>query len=156
MRWAQLPVPIRPLMLALALASTPLVAHAAIYKWVDEDGNVVYSQQKPPGYTKVEVLEEPSPPVSDEEAKEQLESLREKAEAAGEERDLKEKVAEEIAEREERIKKNCEIARQNLALLETPARVTLQDAEGNPYFLEEEERQAKIEEARDQVARYCE
>jgi Domain of unknown function (DUF4124) len=49
------------LLLALAL-STP--AAAALYKWTDANGRVVYSDQPPPGGTKMEIIAAPAPPAN--------------------------------------------------------------------------------------------
>jgi hypothetical protein len=45
--------------LALALMASP--AAAALYKWTDATGRVVYSDQPPPGNVKVETLQGPPP-----------------------------------------------------------------------------------------------
>ena len=46
------------LVLALALAAP---AGATLYKWTDANGRVVYSDQPPPGSTKVEIIAAPGP-----------------------------------------------------------------------------------------------
>ena len=48
--------------LALALCAAP--ATAALYKWTDASGRVVYSDQPPPGNVKVETLQGPPPPAN--------------------------------------------------------------------------------------------
>ena len=48
--------------IAAALVSVP--AFAALYKWTDSNGRVVYSDQAPPGNVKVEVINAPPPPVN--------------------------------------------------------------------------------------------
>ena len=45
--------------LLLALLAAP--AGAALYKWTDANGRVVYSDQPPPGSTKVEIIAAPPP-----------------------------------------------------------------------------------------------
>ena len=139
---------------AFAFMFGPL-AEAAMYKWVDEDGNVVYSEKKPPQGVAGQEIKKHGAGISDEEAQSQLDSLRDKADAAAEERDIKDEVAGQQAERSATIKKNCEIARKNKTLLETTARVTLKDEDGNDYFLEDEDRQNKLADAQAQVDRYC-
>ena len=130
---------------------TPL---AAMYKWVDEEGNVSYSDQPPPDANPQEI-EKKSYGISDEESQEQLEELGEKANAAKQERDINADVAAQQAERNATIKKNCEIARQNLELLTSQSRVTLEGEDGNPYFLTDEDKQSKTLDARAGVDRYC-
>jgi hypothetical protein len=46
--------------LALAAVATP--AAAAMYKWVDANGRVVYSDQPPPANVKSEIVKPPPPP----------------------------------------------------------------------------------------------
>ena len=46
---------------ALALVATAGPAMAALYKWTDANGRVVYSDQPPPGNQKVETLNGPPP-----------------------------------------------------------------------------------------------
>jgi hypothetical protein len=80
-----------------ALAALPVAAHAAIYKWVDENGRTVYSN-RPPANVKViknaRVVVEDDAPKSPEEAQ---------AEAAQHERDLERRIAsleQQLAERQ--------------------------------------------------------
>jgi hypothetical protein len=47
---------------AAGLASTP--ALAALYKWTDANGRVIYSDQPPPGNVKVETINAPPPPAN--------------------------------------------------------------------------------------------
>ena len=42
--------------LALCLAASPIVASAALYKWTDANGRVVYSDQPPIGDIKTEII----------------------------------------------------------------------------------------------------
>jgi Domain of unknown function (DUF4124) len=49
---------------ALALVLAAGTAAAALYKWTDASGRVVYSDQPPPGNVKVETLSGPPPPAN--------------------------------------------------------------------------------------------
>lgn len=50
---------------ALAIAAlVALPAQAALYKWIDASGRVVYSDQPPPGDVKVETIAGPAPPAN--------------------------------------------------------------------------------------------
>jgi Skp family chaperone for outer membrane proteins len=53
---------------ALCLVAVP--AAAALYKWVDANGRVVYSDQPPTGNVKAETLNAPPPPANPNAAKE--------------------------------------------------------------------------------------
>src|ERR1700752_2124654 len=54
---------------ALALVLTAAPAAAALYKWTDASGRVVYSDQPPPGNLKSEILKGPPPPANPNAAK---------------------------------------------------------------------------------------
>jgi hypothetical protein len=74
------------LALAAAVAVVALPASAALYKWVDKSGRVVYSDQPPPADVKSEIVKPPPPPANPNAAQEladkQLElKLKEKKQA---------------------------------------------------------------------------
>jgi hypothetical protein len=56
--------------LAVALATIPVPADAALYKWTDANGRVIYSDQPPNGNFKVEAINAPPPPANPNAAKE--------------------------------------------------------------------------------------
>ncbi len=69
---------IAPLALAFVLAGTPLEpAEAKLYKWVDENGNVTYSERKPPDQKATEIKVRTAP-VTPDQAREQIEGLKDK------------------------------------------------------------------------------
>ncbi len=55
---------------ALALALAALPSGAALYKWTDASGRVVYSDQPPAGNVKVETMKGPPPPANPSASKE--------------------------------------------------------------------------------------
>ena len=59
----------RILVLACALAAST-AAFGQLYKWVDKDGKVTYSDQPPPANVKSEVLRPPPPPANPNAARE--------------------------------------------------------------------------------------
>jgi hypothetical protein len=70
--------PVAAFAIALALALAPAIAAATVYKWVDANGRVVYSDQPPPPNVKTEVVK-PAPPPANPAAAQEL-SEREQAE----------------------------------------------------------------------------
>ena len=139
--------------LIAVLACGPATA-AKLYKWVDADGNVTYSQQKPPD-VQAESMEVKVGGPSDSEAQEQLESLTDKADAALKDRQFAATASAEQAERDERIKKNCETARENKRILESAPRVQDTAADGTPYFVDDSTRAARLATAEDQIRQFC-
>lgn len=146
---------LKSLALAALLAAAPVQSSLAkLYKWVDENGNVTYSERKPPD-RQAEEIRVRSAPVSDDEAKKQLESLKEKARGDQDTSDSTTAAAGQTKEAAEQYKKNCEIARENQRVLKNSARVKTEDNEGKQYFLEPAQIQAKLEQTAKQIELYC-
>ncbi|NIR30766.1 MAG: DUF4124 domain-containing protein [Gammaproteobacteria bacterium] len=131
-------------LLAVALAA-PSSALARVYKWVDDEGNVQYSQS-PPSDRPAETIETrvPTRPSTDE--------GNEGKEPDAEAGDGAEQVA---MDRQAQKQRNCEIARENAKLLEAGVRVQVRDGEGNPQMLDEEQMAQKLEESRRQIELFC-
>lgn len=126
---------------------------AKMYKWVDEDGNTHYTQSVPPDGIDGIIIKPPGS-VDEEAALELLEKQKQKADALLENRIKKlEKKEKERAEIE-RITKNCEIAKTNMASLAQP-RLNLKDEAGEIYIVPEEERLQRLNKAKEDVNKYC-
>ena len=147
-------------LLSAVLIATTLApfedAGARVYKWVDEDGNVQYTQTRPPDRPAETVepryYQPPAPAdgadptttktASKEGDKPEKETEKEETEYADP------KTVEEFR------KKNCELARKNLETLQQPSgRIRIEDGKGG--FLDDAGKQAKIEETKRQVAENC-
>ena len=128
---------------------------AKLYKWVDENGNVTYSQQKPPGKTAqpMELKGYNAPDAAA--ATEAAAATADRADTARKDREFAAGEADALKQREKRLKKNCEIARQNLRVLRNSARIQAKDAEGKPYFLDPAQIEARIAESQKQVEDFC-
>jgi hypothetical protein len=103
------------LTLSLALADS---AVAGMYRWVDDQGNVVYSQQPPPDDRQSRAIAPPPPPAEPSENNlEKSRQLNEKLDAIAEERaKAREKQLKAEAEKKER-EARCNSARKNLKIL---------------------------------------
>lgn len=123
-------------------------AMARMYKWVDEDGQVHYSQQ-PPMDKKSERIKATPPPRSSGAKKQAQEEDAEQA--AAEEDETKEYRVETEAS----IKRNCKQARDKLTSFTMRGRVQVNEG-GSYRTLTEEERQAGIAEAKKRIKQYCE
>ena len=148
----------RATIIALAAGLLAAPAQAKLYKWVDENGNVTYSERKPPqggADREVEEIKLRPSTISDEDARERLDVLTGRAAGARKKRDEQESQVTAAQEREQRIAKNCEIARENLEILQTNARVKTQAEDGSSYYLGEDQISARLEQARTNIDRYC-
>ena len=144
--------------LAILIACVTLVsaslAHGKIYKYKDENGNVVYSST-PPKNGKAHEIKPRVQKVDPAEARKRLDALGEKANNRGKNREVvqQSKAQEEaIAKREA---ENCKQARKNLEILQTSPRVQTADAQGNMFYLDEESKTAKEAEAKGQIEQFC-
>ena len=130
-------------------------AQAEMYKWVDKDGNVHYSQSKPPDADiKVETIKPPPPPASAEMAQKQLNEREQMLEdLAGERKETAEQQGKAAAEAKEKAAK-CQQARERLASYERP-RVNMKQADGSMRVLSEEQRQAEIAKSKTYIKELC-
>ena len=143
---------------AIALAAafaTALPAQATqLYKWVDDQGNVSYSQQKPMG-RESETIQLRGATLSSDGAQDKLDELKEKAGAGDKDREFAKNSATEDAERDQRLANNCKIARENMRILKSTSRIQAQDDAGEQYYLDEAGIQARIAESQKHIDDNC-
>ncbi|MBX3700269.1 MAG: DUF4124 domain-containing protein [Dokdonella sp.] len=131
--------------IALLLLVAAPVAAGEMYSWTDANGVKHFSDSPPPKSVKAEKLHvrggvTTSTPAEDEEADAKKAAGPAMAAAAG--------------YSEEDIKRNCAMARQNLATLE--AQKPAVDAEGYPVDLDAaKHRQGQIDKANQQIKLFC-
>lgn len=139
------------------LGAAPLAFAEKIYKWVDSEGNTHYGSQ--PGGNQSEELKihnlpakstatpttqpagQPQPSFMESFEKEQ----QEKAEAAA-----------KAAEEKELRDKNCVLARKRMASLEMGGRIYEVDEKGERNYLSDADRQSRLQQAKEDVAKWCE
>lgn len=171
-------------LLCLIFGATASLAADEYYVWVDENGVVNYAEKSPPGYDARRVsgsqdlkeLKESMASVDDRRPgrrrpgtePEQSETDGDEAES-GQARsqpsqddsnvDPDEVASEERAEIEEEIAKvqrrNCEIGKRNLAQLQAYARIRVRGDNGEERVLTNEEKQERIEQARETIRENC-
>ena len=142
----------RILLLLCALA-LPSAFAQQMYKWVDEKGVTHYSETPPPegakGAAKIEVKTvTPNRAPSD--------NWRER-EAQSKERRAKQGIQDEQARMKEDSQRanNCRRAQRQADTMNHPGGVYRLDEKGERVFMEDKERSAKLEEAREDIAKYC-
>jgi hypothetical protein len=129
------------------------VCNAAMYKWIDADGNTQYTQHPPPGDIQAETIKPPSK-VDTEGALKKLEAQKKKAaelrEGRLKEADEKRKAEEDLALEQD----NCRRGRENLKNLERPHGLIAQP-DGSRIRITEEERQEKLAKSREMIKEWC-
>ncbi len=139
----------------LAILLSSLGVMAQTYKWIDENGVVSYSQT-PPSSAQAETLQLREQSQSDSLAAEKrLNELRQKLEDQRENRQLAKEAAEMAREEQRKKEQNCAAARSNLSKLETLGPRLFKTSEGEYVRLTEEQRQAKIKTAKQQIKLNC-
>lgn len=141
----------------LLLLALPAGALAELYRWVDAQGRVHYSDSPPPSDAKssktlsAPPAANPAPAAASKSWQEKEMEFRERRAAEAEAQAKKEKEAEEARQK----KANCEAARKNLQLLESGQRVVTTNAQGEREFLDDAARQKAINDARKAVESWC-
>lgn len=140
----------------VAVSLTSFAVQAEMYRYIDEDGQVVYSQFRPaPGVEATTVGAPPPPPSSAGETRQELfdsmqRRIDEKQDQANAEEEAAAKEAEEL-----RRQKNCNAARYNLENLTAQDNRILLDRDGKEMTLSDSQRKKAIQKARDEMARDC-
>ncbi|MEO1768022.1 DUF4124 domain-containing protein [Thiobacter aerophilum] len=141
----------------LLLLALPCVASGELYRWVDAQGKVHYSDSPPPADAKSgKTLPAPPSPASapagtTKSWQEKDMEFRQRRAAEAEAQAKKEKEAEEARQKQA----NCETARKNLRLLESGQRVVTTNDQGEREFLDDAARQKAINDARKGVETWC-
>jgi hypothetical protein len=147
-------------------------AYAESYKWIDENGRVHYSDQPPSTSTNTKILGPKSKTVSSAETGDATESSdTSQSSDSGEPKSVAEREAElrkkQKADKEAAAKaakeqankaanqENCDQARLSLRTLESGIRIKEVDASGEHVYIDDEQRQQRIEKTRQDIDRVC-
>ncbi|MEW6120880.1 MAG: DUF4124 domain-containing protein [Pseudomonadota bacterium] len=131
-------------------------AHADLYKWVDGQGKVHYSDQPPTVEVQTIKSSSPSEAATTSEATQTLnareQEYQKRRKEAEEAREKAEKEAEQV-----RIKReNCDKARSNLSNLLNKPRVYTTNAAGQRVYMDESARASALANSQKAVSEYCE
>jgi len=146
------------LVLLVALLTLTGLAMAESYRWVDDEGNVNYSQRPPADSRPVETIKPPPPPPPGEaeKARADLEGRLEASEAAGKALQGSAEKAEEERQLAAANKQNCENTRKNIATMKSRPQNTLYNtASGGYKRLTSEEWEAKMAKSEKFLKDYC-
>ncbi len=142
----------------LLLSLVSLSAQAGLNKWVDEHGKVHYSDS-PPIDAKTESVrnitgkgQEAAP--ADYSSKSYSQREAEMKKARENKKEASEKSASEAAQLQER-KRNCAAARENLRALESGTRLVTYDENGEKRFLDDTDREQRLNSAREAIKGNC-
>lgn len=118
-------------------------AFAGLYKWVDDEGNVHYSQKRPANQQFKSIKAPPPAPVSDK-------ALYQSNTPAGKTGDT---TATETAKNAKIRADNCEKAKKNLNNFQIHRR--MRDKDGNVTVIDDKARESSIENAKQAISNFC-
>ncbi|MEX0605207.1 MAG: DUF4124 domain-containing protein [Marinobacter sp.] len=129
---------IKTVILAIVLAVTPAIASAAsVYKWTDENGITHFGDRQPTGRKSESVNVRTGSPRSSEQqrsAQEQVQAIDDAREVQSERTNLS--AAEEARQKQRTA--NCETAQSNLKVIDSNARIRVEDNGEQRYLAPEE------------------
>ena len=137
---------------ALALAGTPLLVAAEVYRWVDDRGQVHYSQVPPPGRDAQAI----GPPAAPQAAPNQ-DSLNQSLKDANAAEPKKKAEADRVAQTQANLEEYCKQLREQLAYLDakTARRLGTTDEKGNVSRVTEEQFQERRNELLQKLGESC-
>lgn len=144
---------------AAVLLSISFTATAAqpIYKWKDSQGNIKYTQSKPPRGTEYQTI------YQRQSGNQEQNQVQENTDSSGSDKvDLQDEIIAKQNKEQKRVEKanedvrakNCTIAQNNLNSLTTSQRVFTQ-IDGERRLLTDKERKDKTDAAKDNIDKYC-
>jgi hypothetical protein len=140
-------------LVAAVLASAAFAA--PMYKWVDANGKVIYSDQPPPGNVKTEILQPPPPPANPNAAQELIDKenelkLRDKKRAEDA------KAAEAKRAEVNRKRENCQTAMAQVRTLQQKEAVLFRyNDKGEKVYFDDATRAAELERAQQYAREAC-
>lgn len=152
------------LLILLMLSSAN--AFAAISKWVDAQGQVHYSDQPPPPEAKAETLRSASgnegtagtSGVTAASAPAAPKTIAEREAELRKAQQAKQEAADKAAQKQaatDAVKANCATAQQNLRTLQAGVRMVEIDANGERSYIDDTQRQQRIEKAQQEISNLC-
>lgn len=140
------------LALVISVAATS-AADAQVYRWVDEDGNVHYTDRPP--HLDVERLPIETGPTDLEAAIEENVERRYRLDESEKDRAHEAEIESERAAYEARRAEACRQARDRVSFIESARRLSRVDEDGTRVVYDEQQRARALAEARRQVADWC-
>ena len=139
-----------------ALCVVALPAGAALYKWTDANGRVIYSDQPPNGPYKVESLSAPPPPANPNAAKELATKEAELKQTRILRADEEAKAAKTRAENDKK-REQCAKIRGQLAMMQNDQNVLLfrSNEKGEPVYMDDVARRREREQLEGWMRENC-
>jgi preprotein translocase subunit SecD len=140
----------------LVLALTGMAASAdQVYRWVDKDGHVHYSQT-PPASTSVKAQTvNITPPAPDPVTLQNEQKLAQQIQDQNKQNQDSQKKAQQDAQQKAQQQQQCDALRQRLQVLQQSGRVATVDAQGNKTYIPDDTRAKQEQDLQDTIAKQC-
>jgi hypothetical protein len=146
-------IEMRPL-LVLGLFCVATVASAEVYKWVDADGKVNYSDQRPAANVNARKLADPPPP-SDPDAYKRMSNQQVELKKASDTDAEKRRKGEQDLQAMRQKEEFCTQARGQLQALRAGGPTFRYDGNGERQFLDESAKEEAIRDLTDKITKNC-
>ena len=151
--------PMKMLLLSLLLTLVSSEALTEIYKWLDPNGGIVYSQSRPPaGATSLKAPEIIYPSDDNGAARKVAEEIINSEKEARNKREARQQHKQDAPEKiagQKEMQQSCKRSRKNLEIMESKGHIYIMDSGGNKRFLNPKELSLKTQEAREIINNYC-
>ncbi len=145
----------------IALMLSAAAAQAGVYRWVDKEGKIHYSDSPPAAGTPAQKLVPDAGPNEEvqkaarERLEQSLEQQKRRDDALNEEREKQQKDQEAAAQKAAQKEELCRAARQNLETLEMQGPVYSVDEKGARVFLDDAARPEEIARVKGEIETNC-
>lgn len=126
-----------------------------VYRWVDKDGHVHYSQT-PPSSTGVNAQTlNINPPPPDPTGLQNDQKLAQQAQDRDKQSQDAQKNAQQAQQEQAQRQKECDYLQQRMQVLQNAARVATVDAQGNRSYVSDDDRAKQEQQLQDQISKTC-
>ncbi|MDH5629955.1 MAG: DUF4124 domain-containing protein [Gammaproteobacteria bacterium] len=149
------------LMTGILVTQLPAISYAKeqpkIYKWVDENGKVHYSDKPVNDKAETVNIDTKQPdPQSQQKAQQRAIQQKEKALTQLDGEAGKKRVQQRQEQKQKKVEQDCAKAREGLATLQEQVRIYSYDDNGKPVFMSDEERAEEIKRLKIGIKENCE
>ncbi len=140
-------------LLFVFLVLSSLALHAEMYRWVDENGNVYFSDKKPPEYKAEDIsdtVKNQNVDYGNRSAQKQLQQINRNKAAEKTEQNQREQISSSAVSATSR---DCEEARRRLKIMR--GRVIFYDDDNKEVKVTEKEREQRVVELERQIKKNC-
>lgn len=141
-------------MIGLCLLLVVIKAQAEVYKWIDKDGNVHYTDRSVKNSEEMNISTETEAKKSSavDERKQRRQKL---ADALREDRKEKERLKKEEQKKKKKLKRQCQVAKDQLRNYKSAGGIYDLDKDGKRIMLSDKERSQFTNQLQSAIKKYC-